>query len=139
MQETISSVLRTNENILRDHDATRKALRKVREKIPSKIEKYHCNVQIRITLDEVDRSIEINVGQAEHFYPVTINSNGDIKYGIKKSILKKFGDGFKKMVKQLWKKRHGIFGVGLTIASLFSKKPHNHSNNNQCTLILVRF
>ena len=87
---TIQKALRKLKHILRDHEGTRKALCTVRDEIQNKIEKYADNVIVVIYLDEVlDGSIKIRVGRAENQVRVSIKSNGDITYDMKRSLLNK--------------------------------------------------
>ncbi|XP_078318198.1 uncharacterized protein LOC144620654 [Crassostrea virginica] len=87
---TIQKASGTLKHILRDHDATREALNTVRDEIQNEIEKYADNVKVMIYLDEVlDGSIEIRVGRAENQVRVSIKSNGEIKYYMKRTFLEK--------------------------------------------------
>lgn len=139
VHDTIQQASGTLKHILRDHDATREALNTVRNEIQNEIEKYADNVEVVIYLDEVlDGSIKIRVGRAENQVRVSIKSNGDIKYHMKRTLSEKVWNTVKtEIIPQILGCLKGmkacinlIKEIGLGLGSFFSRSDQKQQSED---------
>lgn len=121
-------------NILRNHDAQRKALCKVRDDIKKKLEIYRGNALVVIYLDDVlDRSIKIKVGRAEKMLRVSINSSGEITYGIDRFYLKEILEILVNIAFNILtiKEQLTLPNIGLAVVTVFHRKLNNNTHQSK--------